>query len=37
LRSRGVDVHVLHDEACIQLMQSFIAAHPDLWHEDIGV
>ncbi len=37
LRSRGVDVHVLQDKACIQLMQSFIAAHPDLWHEDIGV
>lgn len=37
LRSRGVDVQVLQDKACIQLMQSFIATHPGLWHEDIGV
>ena len=37
LRSRGVDVQVVHDQNCIQLMQSFIAGHPDLWNEDIGV
>ena len=37
LRSRGVDVQVVHDQRCIQLMQSFIAGHPDLWNEDIGV
>ena len=37
LRSRGVDVQVLQDQACVQLMQSFIAEHPALWHEDIGV
>ena len=37
LRSRGVTVHVLQDETCIRLMREFIAAHPELWNEDIGV
>jgi cytosine deaminase len=36
LRSRGVDVQVLQDPVCIQLMQGFIASRPDLWNEDIG-
>ncbi|WP_105035760.1 nucleoside deaminase [Cryobacterium aureum] len=36
LRSRGVDVVVLDDEECIQLMSDFITAEPDLWNEDIG-
>lgn len=37
LRSRGVQVEVLQDEACIRLMRDFIAARPELWNEDIGV
>ena len=37
LRSRGVQVEVLQDETCIQLMREFIAARPELWNEDIGV
>jgi len=37
LRSRGVDIQVLQDQACMQLMQSFIAEHPALWYEDIGI
>ncbi len=37
LRSRGVEVKVVQDQACVQLMKSFIAQHPVLWHEDIGV
>ena len=37
LRSRGVSVEVLQDPACIHLMTAFIAAHPALWKEDIGV
>ena len=37
LRRRGVDVHVLQDGRCIEMMTAFIAAHPELWHEDIGV
>ena len=36
LRSRGVEVEVLQDAACIQLMADFIARHPTLWSEDIG-
>jgi cytosine/creatinine deaminase len=36
VRSRGVEVTVLDDSRCIDLMRSFIAAHPELWDEDIG-
>ncbi|MDB5299687.1 MAG: CMP/dCMP deaminase zinc-binding [Phycisphaerales bacterium] len=36
MRSKGIDVIDLHDEACVRLMSDFIQAHPDLWHEDIG-
>jgi len=37
LRSRGVEVEVLQEAACVELMRSFIAKHPILWNEDIGV
>ncbi|NNL95087.1 MAG: nucleoside deaminase [Xanthomonadales bacterium] len=37
LRSRGVDVTVLQDKECIELMKQFIADKPELWNEDIGV
>ena len=36
LRSRGVALEVLDDPRCVELMRAFIAAHPDLWNEDIG-
>ncbi|GGD03654.1 tRNA-specific adenosine deaminase [Halopseudomonas salina] len=36
LRERGVEVEVLQDPECIELMRSFIAANPELWNEDIG-
>jgi cytosine/creatinine deaminase len=36
LRSRGVEVEVLNDQRCIDLMTNFIANRPDLWNEDIG-
>jgi cytosine deaminase len=36
LRSRGVAVDVLQNEACIALMRAFIADKPGLWNEDIG-
>lgn len=36
LRSRGVDVVNLDSAACYELMQEFIAEHPDVWNEDIG-
>ena len=37
LRARGVQVEVVQDERCIAMMREFIAAHPNLWNEDIGV
>ena len=37
VRSRGVELTILNDAECIQLMRDFIAAHPELWNEDIGV
>jgi creatinine deaminase len=37
VRSRGVELTVLNDPECIAIMRDFIAAHPDLWNEDIGV
>ena len=36
LRSRGVEVVVVDDEECKELMREFIAANPELWNEDIG-
>jgi cytosine deaminase len=36
LRSRGVDVVVLDNQDCIDMMDTFIAKHPDIWNEDIG-
>lgn len=35
-RQRGVELLVLNDAECIQLMSDFIRDHPDLWSEDIG-
>lgn len=37
LRSRGVELEVLQEKACIQMMQAFITERPELWNEDIGV
>ena len=37
VRSRGVELVILQLEECISLMEDFIAAHPELWNEDIGV
>ena len=36
VRSQGVQVEVLQNEECIQLMRDFIAKNPELWNEDIG-
>ena len=36
LRARGVDVVNLDSRECVDLMNAFIAAHPDIWNEDIG-
>ncbi|MCP4307617.1 MAG: nucleoside deaminase [bacterium] len=37
LRSRGVEVVVVDDPTCVEMMERFIAEHPTLWNEDIGV
>lgn len=36
VRSRGVELVVVDDQRCIDLMTEFIGAHPELWNEDIG-
>ena len=36
LRQHGIEVVVLDDSECVQMMSDFIAAHPTLWNEDIG-
>ncbi|MGK2926285.1 MAG: deaminase, partial [Lysobacterales bacterium] len=36
LAARGVHIELLQDPECIDLMRAFIAAHPELWNEDIG-
>jgi len=35
-RQRGVEIVLIDDSECVQLIQEFIRAHPDLWNEDIG-
>lgn len=37
LRAREVVVDVLQDARCIEMMRRFIAEHPALWNEDVGV
>lgn len=37
LRSRGVELTIVDDSECVALMNEFIAKHPRLWDEDIGV
>ena len=37
LRARGVQVEVLQEHCCVQMMRDFITAKPALWNEDIGV
>lgn len=36
LRGRGVEVEVLNDQTCIDMMKQFITENPTLWNEDIG-
>src|SRR5947207_10735190 len=36
VRSRGVELEIVDDVRCVQLMRDFIAARPELWAEDIG-
>jgi len=36
LEREGVTLVHAHDGRCVGLMRDFIAAHPDIWGEDIG-
>jgi cytosine/creatinine deaminase len=36
LREIGVTIVDLDSDECFQLLQGFVAAHPDVWGEDIG-
>jgi creatinine deaminase len=37
LAENGVEIVVLDDAACTELLGTFILEHPDLWNEDIGL
>lgn len=37
LRNNGVNIDVVQDPECIEMMRRFITANPELWNEDIGV
>jgi len=36
LKARGVEVNVVQDPECIEMMKVFIQKNPNLWFEDIG-
>ena len=36
LRENGVEVIDLDSRECRELLEGYIAAHPDIWNEDIG-
>jgi len=36
LRARGVEVEIVDNAECVQLMTDFIRKNPELWNEDIG-
>jgi creatinine deaminase len=37
LKENGVDVIVMNNVECIEMMEEFIKNNPELWNEDIGV
>ena len=37
LKSRGVDLLIVDNQECIELMREFISRDESLWNEDIGV
>ena len=36
LRSNGVEVEVVDDPRCLEMMTLFVTENPELWNEDIG-
>ncbi len=37
LRSRGVNLEIVDNVECVELMRAFIERCPKLWNEDIGI
>ena len=37
LRELDVEIVLLENEDCTSMLKTFIAEHPELWHEDIGL
>ncbi len=37
LRENGVEVIDMNSEECVDMLTTFITAHPEIWNEDIGV
>jgi hypothetical protein len=37
LKERGVELIVLNDKKCVEMMVTFIKNNPKLWGEDIGM
>ncbi len=37
MRGNGIQLEILQNQECIQMMRDFIREHPELWNEDIGV
>lgn len=37
MRSQGIQVDVVQDQECVEMMTEFIRKSPELWNEDIGV
>jgi creatinine deaminase len=37
LSELGIEVHLLDDPDCIELLGSFVEQHREVWHEDIGL
>jgi creatinine deaminase len=37
MRGNGVQVEIVQDPECIEIMSDFISGNPELWNEDIGV
>jgi creatinine deaminase len=35
--AKGVELSVVQDRECIEMMRAFVKSHPDVWNEDIGV
>jgi cytosine deaminase len=37
VRTKGVEVEVVDNQECYEIMQKFIKTSPELWNEDIGI